>query len=338
MNSRIFAMTMALVALFASSMVAQSMGDFGGLPENAKFVGPGGKELSRTQADSLLQNPVYQMIMMMGDGGEEKAIIFKDKEDLKGVIPDEFIDQIMSQMSGMGGMGMLMDPKTMFESFPPDAVFKGPDGSIISRKIAEGLAKANYMLAPLVDEQNKTEVVLYESIDDLKSWMPKEQFEMVSSMPQGMPMGADFEGDKNNNWYRKPVIEFSSMDMNGNRISVSDFKGKVVVLKFWFVGCKPCIIEFPELNELVEEYESKDVVFLGITFDPKENVSSFFEKTGKRFDYRILPDNMDVIKEYGVKSYPTHMVIDKEGIVQFVLAGGVPGVKALLGKQIDKVL
>jgi len=55
--------------------------------------------------------------------------------------------------------------------------------------------------------------------------------------------------------------DFSAVDMNGNSYSLGILKGKVVVINFWFVECKPCVIEMPELNEIVEKYKSEEVVF-----------------------------------------------------------------------------
>lgn len=48
---------------------------------------------------------------------------------------------------------------------------------------------------------------------------------------------------------------FSVTDINGNEYSLESLKGKIIVLNFWFVECKPCVQEMPELNELVEIYK-----------------------------------------------------------------------------------
>ena len=115
------------------------------------------------------------------------------------------------------------------------------------------------------------------------------------------------------------VVPFSAIDMQGNQISLDDLKGKVVVINFWFTACKPCIIEMPELNELVHKYKEKELVFLGITFDQKEQVAKFLQ--GRKFDYQVIPNAQKVISKYGVNSFPTHLVIDQKGEVAYSVTG-----------------
>ena len=61
--------------------------------------------------------------------------------------------------------------------------------------------------------------------------------------------------------------DFSAADMNGKTYSLSSLKGKIVVINFWFVECKPCLIEMPDLNEIVEKYKSEEVVFLAFALN-----------------------------------------------------------------------
>ena len=54
----------------------------------------------------------------------------------------------------------------------------------------------------------------------------------------------------------EPALDFIAKDLNGNIYKLSDFRGKVVVLNFWFTKCGPCVAEMPALNELVAFYKS----------------------------------------------------------------------------------
>lgn len=57
--------------------------------------------------------------------------------------------------------------------------------------------------------------------------------------------------------------EFDLLDLNGNRLTRTELKGKVLVLNFWFIGCSPCEMERPSLNDLTKVYaDNKDVVFI----------------------------------------------------------------------------
>jgi peroxiredoxin len=78
-------------------------------------------------------------------------------------------------------------------------------------------------------------------------------------------------------------------------------------------------MEIPELNKLVEKYKGKDVVFLGIANNDKAKIEKFLEK--QAYDYKIVPDGMDVATKYGVVSYPTHIIIDKNFNVIYSTSG-----------------
>lgn len=113
--------------------------------------------------------------------------------------------------------------------------------------------------------------------------------------------------------FNKPAPVFALTDLHGKRWSLEELRGKVVVLNFWFTSCAPCIQEMPGLNALVQDYKGKDVVFLALTYNTREQVTSFLRK--RSFDYTLLPDSKDVDKKYNVSSWPTSIVIDKKGIV-----------------------
>ena len=112
---------------------------------------------------------------------------------------------------------------------------------------------------------------------------------------------------------------FTATTIKGDKVKLHNLKGKVVVLNFWFVACPPCRMEIPELNELTKEFAGKDVVFLGVALDEKENVEEFMKQTP--FDYQQIPSGRSIANQYGVKGYPTHAVLDKSGKVVFQTMG-----------------
>jgi len=130
--------------------------------------------------------------------------------------------------------------------------------------------------------------------------------------------------------------DFIAFDMDGNSIKLSELQGKVVVLNFWFIKCAPCVKEMPELNTLKSEFKNKDVVFLAITFDSKENVSNFLGK--HVFSYKLLPNASNVIQINNVRSFPTNVVLDKKGVVVFQETGYRTNIKETLAAAIKKSL
>ncbi|MEM7106980.1 MAG: TlpA disulfide reductase family protein, partial [Bacteroidota bacterium] len=102
--------------------------------------------------------------------------------------------------------------------------------------------------------------------------------------------------------------DFNAKDLDGNTLSLAQLKGKVVVVNFWGIGCGPCIVEMPELNELVKRYQGMDGVFIGFTGDSRENLEQFFKK--KEFDYQIVARARSISQSYGVSGIPVHIIID----------------------------
>jgi thiol-disulfide isomerase/thioredoxin len=109
---------------------------------------------------------------------------------------------------------------------------------------------------------------------------------------------------------------FKTKDMYGKKINLKELAGKIVVINFWFVNCGPCRKEIPDLNELVKSY-SKDssTVFLAIALDDSYDLKNFLVQMP--FDYTIIDSGRNLADRYGIKTYPTNVVIDKEGIVRF---------------------
>jgi thiol-disulfide isomerase/thioredoxin len=134
----------------------------------------------------------------------------------------------------------------------------------------------------------------------------------------------------------KQAMPFSVTDINGKNYSLESLKGKVIVINFWFVECKPCVMEMPELNKLVEKYENKDVVFLGLAINEKDKIEQFLKKT--TYKYNTVPAAKDVIDTYGVTSFPMHIVIDKNSNITFAVNGLGPTTTDDLDKMIDSLL
>jgi len=113
--------------------------------------------------------------------------------------------------------------------------------------------------------------------------------------------------------------KFSFTDLNGKTYTNENTKGKTIILKCWFISCKPCVAEFPQLNKLVEKYQNReDVLFISLAFDSKKELSNFLIK--KPFDYAVVPDQKDFMEKIlKTHTYPTHFIIDKQGIIQKVV-------------------
>lgn len=126
-------------------------------------------------------------------------------------------------------------------------------------------------------------------------------------------------------------------DLSGNTYNVNDLKGKILVINFWFVGCGPCEIEIPELNELVNQYKDNEaVVFISFSRSSESKTRHFLSR--KKFNYPTASMDETLKKEFQISFYPTNYVIDKEGKYQFASKGIGVGSVTLINNKIKELL
>lgn len=121
----------------------------------------------------------------------------------------------------------------------------------------------------------------------------------------------------------KTIPDFEFTDRSGNTISKSNTSGNILVINTWFVKCKPCIMEIPELNDLVEKYKGhSNIQFLAVTFDSDDEINSFLER--EKFDFNIITNQMGFLQKIKIMSYPTNIIVDPEGQIVFNAMGYNP--------------
>ena len=125
-----------------------------------------------------------------------------------------------------------------------------------------------------------------------------------------------------------PAIDFTLKDQYGNTHTLSDYKGKTVFLNFWATWCSPCRAEMPDIQKLYEEFqqEEEDIVILGVAAPnlgrekSEEGIKGFLEENG--YTYPVVMDTeAEAFQAYGINSFPTTFMIDKDGNV----FGYIPG-------------
>lgn len=121
----------------------------------------------------------------------------------------------------------------------------------------------------------------------------------------------------------KPAPELTLKDLDGKDLSLTQFKGKVVLVNFWATWCEPCKVEIPELIELQQKYGAKGFTVLGVAMDDEGRsvVAPFVGK--ERFDvnggqsqmnYPIVIGNDAAADKFGgLIGYPTSVLIDRDG-------------------------
>lgn len=128
-----------------------------------------------------------------------------------------------------------------------------------------------------------------------------------------------FDAYKNFKMEGTAFPDFSFKDLNGNLVSNELMKGKIIVIKCWYIHCTPCIREFPQVNKLTEEYKDrKDILFISLAEDSPEQLKTFLER--KPLSYSVIPDMKGYMNEtLNLNAFPTHFILNKEGKIAKVL-------------------
>ena len=115
----------------------------------------------------------------------------------------------------------------------------------------------------------------------------------------------------------EPAPNFQLRDMNGRIMSLSDLRGKVVLLNFWATWCGPCRIEMPAMERLYRTYDRKDFEILAVSTDAQGvAVTKPFQQENK-LTFPILHDaDFRVGLSYGARTLPMTFMVDRQGIVR----------------------
>lgn len=116
----------------------------------------------------------------------------------------------------------------------------------------------------------------------------------------------------------QPAINFSGTDIKGKKISLSDFKGKMVMVDVWATWCGPCIQESPFFEKLITDYKGKDIVFMGVSVDVAKDKAKWekFVKDNELHGVQLFAGNgweSDIAKFYQINSIPRFLLFDKKG-------------------------
>lgn len=120
----------------------------------------------------------------------------------------------------------------------------------------------------------------------------------------------------NNVGERVKAPDFTLPDLNGNEVSLSDFRGKVVFLNFWATWCPPCRKEMPSMEVLYQRLKDKDFELLAVSLDRQGSsaVEPFIRDYGLTFPI-LLDLNGDLARTYKVRGIPSTFIVDKEGLI-----------------------
>ncbi len=134
-----------------------------------------------------------------------------------------------------------------------------------------------------------------------------------------------------------PAPQIAGNDMEGKRMDVADFAGKVLLVDFWATNCAPCLSEFPNLKQLYRDYHEKGLDIVGVSFDDSpDTVQAFVTRT--KLPWRMVMNETSegqVAQRYKTKTIPALFVIDRKGTVAQVDVRG-NDLRPVLEKLLEK--
>lgn len=119
--------------------------------------------------------------------------------------------------------------------------------------------------------------------------------------------------------------DFSLTDLQGEKHSLSSYRGKVVMVNFWATYCGPCIKEMPSMQRLKQKMADKPFAILAVDMaEEKHDVQAFLTQHQIKIDFPVLlnPEG-NVVEEWMITAVPTTFVIDPKGTIRYALFGGI---------------
>ena len=149
-------------------------------------------------------------------------------------------------------------------------------------------------------------------------------FLMVAMVGIGSAAAADIlpVAERNVVKLGEPAPNFQLRDLNGRLVTLSDLRGKVVLLNFWATWCGPCRVEMPAMEQLYQMFQRKDFEILAVSTDAQGVAITRPFQQEHHLTFPILHDaDYRVGLTYGARSLPMTFLVDRQGIVRHQIFG-----------------
>lgn len=152
---------------------------------------------------------------------------------------------------------------------------------------------------------------------DLKKWV---FFTILVVFLVSCTKGKNSQQEKSEN-AKKIAYNIVTEDIFGNKVELSSYRGRVVLLNFWATWCPPCKAEIPDLVKLQNDYKDKLAIFaVSVDQDGVDVVKKFYKEN--KINYPVVMLTEDILRNYGgISAIPTSFVINKKGELEGKIVG-----------------
>lgn len=125
---------------------------------------------------------------------------------------------------------------------------------------------------------------------------------------------SEIQSDKDTSGYAN---NYSFYDLNNNKISFSDYAGRILVLNFWATWCSPCSEEIPDFAAAYSEYKDRGVEFLGISDDNIDSLNNYYKISSINYPTVIDGSIDQIIPSWGIDAIPHTFILNGIGEIIF---------------------
>jgi thiol-disulfide isomerase/thioredoxin len=164
----------------------------------------------------------------------------------------------------------------------------------------------------------------WQNLRQRRGAMQAQQQARVDLVPNQPAASANGSSDGQSPLQGKPAPAFTLLDLKGNKVSLSDFKGHPLLINFWGTYCAPCMVEMPWLQEFSRKYAPDGLAVVGITYDSEVGRDAIARTTQKLgVTYPILLSTPKAEKNYlsNTEALPISFYVDREGKIIEISAG-----------------
>ena len=260
--------------------------------------------------------------------------------DLKRGLPVQE-DETGAQGYGFVGKSVRHTELKSVASLDPEKLSRMSDELSIylnARKEAQALFSESGMTIQQIDDAAaKYKEILQKARGELTTpEFQKEIDEEITDTPEMLSYEKN-SAQQRDRVLHTPPADWKTTDIEGKSHALTDYKGKVVVLDFWYRGCGWCMLAMPQVKEVAEHFANRPVVVLGMTTNTPESKDATFVVQKMQLMYPTLYAK-EIAAGYHIQVFPTLLILDQNGVVKDIHCGYSPDLRDEVEKQVEALL